>query len=516
MKIRLLIIITLILGCSKDSEPVTPSPQPIVKYTLTITAGEGGSVNSDGGQYEKGTNLTLTATPNNGYLFDSWSDGNSDNPRTIEVNSNLNIEANFRLTEESIAINKITSLREEVLSIIRNNETVGVWAYSFDFEGDNDLDLVLTRSGELSAPKLPLTIFKNTNDGFEKYEPGFNAWGRSVDFDDINGDGLLDIFLSDHGYDAPPFPGTQDQLIFQNSNGTLLDVTESKFPIEDTFSHGSVIIDLNDEKVIIVNVGVTQKCYVYNGNVFIESDNVINPNISEGDGSNYGHPTINDEFRLDLWYDPISALWSSSGDFNGDGYEDVIFGTNNRKLDGEYNEDQQRTNFSTDPFGNSIGKSEVILYQNPSTGQLDYSFTESVVLDSKMEESNLIFGVIGILTNDFNNDGCVDYVTYMSDYANEHLLTIKMNQCDGSFIESQSFKLPNIDFLWEDFDLVDIDDDEDLDIIISNSIQWSDTFLNSEEHKVLINNNGEFVIRNGNKSDIINLPPHIGISWPTQ
>jgi len=59
----------LMLGCSKDSEPVTPSPQPIVKFILTITAGEGGSVNSNGGQYVKGTNVTLTATPNDGYLF---------------------------------------------------------------------------------------------------------------------------------------------------------------------------------------------------------------------------------------------------------------------------------------------------------------------------------------------------------------------------------------------------------------------------------------------------------------
>ena len=37
-------------------------------------------------------------------------------------------------------------------------------------------------------------------------EPGFDAWGRSVNFFDVNDDGLEDIFLSDHGYDAPPFP----------------------------------------------------------------------------------------------------------------------------------------------------------------------------------------------------------------------------------------------------------------------------------------------------------------------
>ena len=504
----------IFFSCSKEDSEDTPTET--IKYTVSITAGEGGIVSTSGGEYEKGTSLTISATANTGYEFEKWSDDNTENPRTITINSNLLLEAQFRLTEESIAINKVNLLRENVLSIIRGNETVGVWAYSFDFEGDDDLDLLLTRSGELSSPKLPLTIFKNENDQFIKYEPGFDAWGRSVNFFDVNDDGLEDIFLSDHGYDAPPFPGTQDQLIFQNPGGTLSDVTDSKFPIEDTFSHGSSIINLNGKKVILVNIGTTQKTYEYNGNNFTESIDIINPNISEGDGSNYGHPTINGEFRLDIWHEPINALWTSKGDFNGDGYEDLILGTVNRKLAGDYNSDQQMTNFSTDPFGNSIGKSEIILYQNPTVGQVEYTFPESIILDTIMEESDLSFGVIGIVTNDFNNDGCVDYATYITDYQNEHYVSIKINQCDKTFNENQSFLLPHIDYLWEDFELVDIDKDGDMDIIISNNIQWSDTSQNIEEHKVLVNEMGQFTIRNGSKSDIINLPPHVALSWPTE
>ena len=506
----------LVISCSKDTDSETPTPTPTVKYTLTITAGSGGSVDITGGEYEKGTSVTVTADPNTGYEFEKWSDNNTDNPRTILVNSDTTLEARFKLTVESVAINKIEVLREQVLTQIRNNETVGVWAYTFDFEGDNDDDLLLIRSGELSDPKLPLTVYKNIGDSFEEYKPGFNAWGRSVVFDDINGDGLEDIFFSDHGYDAPPFPGTQDQIIFQESNSTLIDVTSSIFPEENTFSHGSTILDLLDKKVIIVNIGTTQKTYLFDGNRFNESDEIIYPNISEGDGSGYGHPTINGEFRLDLWYEPINALWSDVGDLNNDGYADLIIGTTNRKKDGEYNEDQQRTNYSTDPYGNSVGKSEIILFQNTNTGKLEYSFPESVVTDSKMEGSDFIHGVIGILTADFNSDGCTDYATYTSDYSNEHFVSIKLSNCNNEFEDVQRFVLPEIDFLWEDFDLVDVEDDGDIDIIISNNIQWGSTYESINEHKVILNDNGSFSIRSGNKSDIPYLPPHIALSWPTE
>ena len=140
----------IFFSCSKEDSEDTPTET--IKYTVSITAGEGGIVSTSGGEYEKGTSLTISATANTGYEFEKWSDDNTENPRTITINSNLLLEAQFRLTEESIAINKVNLLRENVLSIIRGNETVGVWAYSFDFEGDDDLDLLLTRSGELSSP----------------------------------------------------------------------------------------------------------------------------------------------------------------------------------------------------------------------------------------------------------------------------------------------------------------------------------------------------------------------------
>ena len=56
---------------------------PPVQYTLTVTAGEGGSV-TDGGTYDEGTEVNITAIPNEGYSFVRW-DGIEDTSNEITV-----------------------------------------------------------------------------------------------------------------------------------------------------------------------------------------------------------------------------------------------------------------------------------------------------------------------------------------------------------------------------------------------------------------------------------------------
>ncbi len=63
------------------------------KYTI-ITHAENGTV-TGGGAYASGTEVVLTATPETGYQFLQWSDGNTDNPRTITVTEDLELTAIF-------------------------------------------------------------------------------------------------------------------------------------------------------------------------------------------------------------------------------------------------------------------------------------------------------------------------------------------------------------------------------------------------------------------------------------
>ena len=77
---------------------------------LTVSAGANGSVSvTKGGTaqeqsavYEAGTAVVLTATPNTGYQFVRWSDGNTSNPRDLTVNATTTLKAEFAVKTYTI------------------------------------------------------------------------------------------------------------------------------------------------------------------------------------------------------------------------------------------------------------------------------------------------------------------------------------------------------------------------------------------------------------------------------
>lgn len=66
----------------------------INSYTLTVTAGTGGTV-SGGGTYTYNTKVTIKATANSGYHFVKWSDGNTNATREVTVTGNATYTAIF-------------------------------------------------------------------------------------------------------------------------------------------------------------------------------------------------------------------------------------------------------------------------------------------------------------------------------------------------------------------------------------------------------------------------------------
>ena len=102
---RLLLILSLVfLSCGEDKPTPQPIPEPTPTYTVSITAGDGGSVNTAGGTFEKGKTLEVLATPDAEYLFDKWSDDNTENPRTLTINSNISLSASFVKKKYALAI----------------------------------------------------------------------------------------------------------------------------------------------------------------------------------------------------------------------------------------------------------------------------------------------------------------------------------------------------------------------------------------------------------------------------
>ena len=77
------------------------TPASVTQYTLTsnVTPSGAGSVTANPIQpgYPSGTQIVLTAAPNSGYSFSSWSGGasGSANPLTVTITGNLSITANF-------------------------------------------------------------------------------------------------------------------------------------------------------------------------------------------------------------------------------------------------------------------------------------------------------------------------------------------------------------------------------------------------------------------------------------
>ena len=62
----------VLLACSKDAVDTLDT---IEQFTLSVSSGQGGTVNNVDGTYNSGTQVTITATPEEGYEFTSWSQG---------------------------------------------------------------------------------------------------------------------------------------------------------------------------------------------------------------------------------------------------------------------------------------------------------------------------------------------------------------------------------------------------------------------------------------------------------
>ena len=103
------IIILVFFSCSPDEETqaptntvqtTTPEPETVaVQYTLTVTGVQGGTV-TNGGTFDQGTEVTITASANEGYLFSGWTGSTeTSNVISITLSADITLTANFELIE---------------------------------------------------------------------------------------------------------------------------------------------------------------------------------------------------------------------------------------------------------------------------------------------------------------------------------------------------------------------------------------------------------------------------------
>ena len=104
-----------ILSCGKDSPETVES---VITFNLTVTSSTGGKVSSSGGPFESGSNVSITATPDSEYVFVNWSNGSTDNPLSVTVNSNQTITSNFekRKYPLTVSITGSGTVSEKIIS----------------------------------------------------------------------------------------------------------------------------------------------------------------------------------------------------------------------------------------------------------------------------------------------------------------------------------------------------------------------------------------------------------------
>jgi len=133
---------------------------------------------------------------------------------------------------------------------------------SGDLNGDGLADVVVTR---LSYPAAhvthPVGIFlANGHGGFSDGSsmwdgpPSRSEHGRQILIADFNGDHRNDIFVADHGYDAPPFPGHPNALALSTPGAKLVDAS-TNLPPESGFSHSAAAADVNGDGSVDLYVG---------------------------------------------------------------------------------------------------------------------------------------------------------------------------------------------------------------------------------------------------------------------
>lgn len=75
-------------------------------YNLRATCAANQGTVTGGGKYPENSNVQIKATPKDGYVFTGWSDGNTDNPRSVTVTADATYVAQFSQSAYTIYVNQ--------------------------------------------------------------------------------------------------------------------------------------------------------------------------------------------------------------------------------------------------------------------------------------------------------------------------------------------------------------------------------------------------------------------------
>jgi len=448
--LNLYLSLLFVLTCAKEDSqaPNTPPSQIVKQYTLTATAGDGGSV-TGGGTFASGTQVSLTATPSSGYSFSGWSNGSTTNPLTVTLNSNTSITANFQVIVNSYtltvsageggSVSTEGGEYEEGTEVTVSAISDGCFNFTQWSDGETSSERVVTVNSNIEVTAefefypnnqtISNITFKDSCYYDYTLDQPFNETSE-YEIDNI---GWLGIKLEE-SHDAYYYPTSTDYI----PPGTfMLLITDLNY------------YDFNSDELEDVLIGWTYSPHTVDRETRYNYTILIN----NGDGTFYAD---HDRILSSSIHDVLMPYRTMMEDFNGDGIKDIIsasMGKIERLPDGNFstrweriplllsNSDGTYIDASTNiegqedgisppeghTFGHSLSIGDVdgdndidiytsnILLINDGTGNFMNKTSE---LSNELRPNNR-WNMSSVI-DDFNNDGIDDFFNLFNDTNNNN------------------------------------------------------------------------------------------------
>lgn len=529
-----------------DTEPTTPT-----QYTLTVTAGEGGTVSTQGGTYDEGTEVTITATADEGYKFVGWEGYDSEsNSLTVTLNSNTNIEALFEIVTKyfidrspnyptinnkigNIVKNKYhpgkiltPDVIDSFIDLKENCDCIGCGcrvkfnlnsdtSVYFDYNNDGLIDLFGFLENNSDGYRVGFGKYVLVDDVFNNPQSTYfdsNVWcGGRMELNDFNGDGRDDVLVyheNDHGdgnggYYTSRIPL---EILYFNLDGSY--TINQVGP--NTGTHDLVSFDIdNDGDVDIVN---NEWWYNDPGQI------VQLPLFYVNDGM--GNFTItNTKFEQYSFYQDVGLDFNFTGvdafDLDNDGFVDLLIGGSSESEVQYCVYDNPSDQFEQNCYSTDYQEDIRVFWGSSS---FTYSEENSTRVDLPFYNngnSKLSYG-FGFI--DINNDGQYEIINVGTNIPRNGIsgpnsggfIEIFLNNGDRTFTSDSSNRISIYEWdyankssidtgdipLFYFISVIDVDDDGDFDLVphaINNgSIKLSGTSNGQDEFDFYTNIGEDF------------------------